>query len=146
VTWYDAVGVLPPRDGLGHVPTDYKLPGAGSVLIGEKGSLVIPHVGEPKLFPTENYKIDQLPKVEGVDHYVQWADACRGIGQTTSAFDYSGPLTETVLLGTVAIRFPEQKLQWNTQSMRIANFPAAETWLKKAYRKGWEPTWVNHTV
>lgn len=142
VTWYDAVGVQPPRDRLTHVPADYQLPGAGSVLVGEKGSLVIPHVAHPKLFPVENYASQELPRVEGVDHYVQFADACRGIGETTSDFDYSGPLTETVLLGTVAIRVPEQKLMWNSETMRFSNLPAVDQWLKKPYRAGWEPTWV----
>lgn len=143
VTWYDAAGAQPPRELLGHVPADFKLPAAGSVLVGEKGSLVIPHVAEPKLFPTENYSSKELPKVESVDHYVQWGDACRGVGQTTSSFDFSGPLTETVLLGTVALRDPEKMLAWNTESMRITNMPSAEKWLKKEYRKGWEPHWVS---
>ena len=142
VTWYDAAGAQPPREVLGHVPADQKLPGAGSVLVGEKGSLLVPHVAEPKLFPAENYTSKDLPNVAGVDHYVQWADACRGVGQTTSGFDYSGPLTEAVLLGTVAVRMPEKMLAWNSETMRISNMPAAEKWLKKEYRKGWEPSWV----
>jgi hypothetical protein len=139
---YDAVGVQPPRDQLGHVPADFKLPSAGSVLIGESGSLVIPHIAEPKLFPRDKFESQELPQVEGVDHYVQFADACRGEGQTTSAFDYSGPLTEAVLLGTVAIRVPEQKLTWNSETMRFSNMPAAEQWLSKPYRSGWEPQWI----
>ena len=143
VTWYDAVGVKPPRDRLGPVPEDFPLPGAGSVLVGELGSLVIPHVAEPKLFLRDRATPSDLPKVEGVDHYVQFADACRGVGQTTSAFDFSGPLTETVLLGTVAIRVPEQKLVWNSETMRFTNMPAADQWLSKPYRKGWEPKWVS---
>jgi hypothetical protein len=134
--------VLPPREKLGHVPADFKLPPAGSVLVGEKGSLVIPHVAEPKLFPLEIGKTNELPTVSGVDHYVQWADACRGLGETTSGFDYSAPLTEAVLLGTIAIRMPEQTLAWNSQTMRITNLPSAEQWLKKAYRPGWEPHWI----
>lgn len=143
ITWYDSAAAQPPRDAIGHVPGDFKLPGAGSVLIGEKGSLVIPHVAEPKLFPTESYSSKELPNLESVDHYVQWADACRGVGETTSGFDYSGPLTEAVLLGTVAIRNPEKMHAWDTQAMRISNNSAAEKWLNKEYRKGWEPHWVS---
>jgi predicted dehydrogenase len=143
ITWYDAVGILPPRESLGHVPADFKLPAAGSVLVGEKASLVIPHVAEPKLFPVEAFEVKKLPSLPSVDHYVQWADACRGVGETTSAFDYSGPLTEAVLLGTVAIRVPEKTLAWNTETMQITNLPSAEQWLKKAYRSGWEPRWVS---
>lgn len=143
VTWYDAIGATPPMERLTGLPSDIKLPPAGSVLVGELGSLLIPHVAEPKLFPAEKYSQRELPKVEAVDHYVQWADACRGFGETTSAFDYSGPLTETALLGTIAIRYPEQKLAWDTQSLRITNHPAADKWLRKEYRAGWEPTWIS---
>jgi predicted dehydrogenase len=143
VTWYDAVGVQPPRDQLGQVPADFKLPQAGSVLIGEKGSLVIPHVAEPKFFPVDKSASQELPEVAGVDHYVQFADACRGEGATTSAFDYSGPLTETVLLGTVAIRVPEQTLAWSSETLRFTNMPAADQWLSKPYRAGWEPRWIS---
>ncbi|MGN6135868.1 MAG: Gfo/Idh/MocA family protein [Aureliella sp.] len=143
VTWYDAVGAQPPRDQLGDVPADAKLPGAGSVLVGEKGSLLIPHVAAPKLFPEEKFAGQDLTELPGVDHYVQFADACRGEGHTTSSFDYSGPLTETVLLGTVAIRLPEQTLAWSSETMRFTNLPAADQWLSKPYRSGWEPRWIS---
>ena len=81
------------------------------MLVGEKGSLVIPHVAMPKLFPEEKFPAGVLPVIEGVDHYTQWADACLGEGKTTSHFDYAGPLTETVLLGTIGIRFPEARVR-----------------------------------
>ncbi|QDS91866.1 Inositol 2-dehydrogenase [Roseimaritima multifibrata] len=142
VTWYDGVGVRPPREKLAGIPEGYKLPGAGSVLIGEKGTLVIPHVAMPKVFPEASFPADKVPVVEGVDHYTQWADACRGVGETTSHFDYAGPLTETVLLGTIGIRFPEQELEWNGEKMEITNFPQGQAYITKPYRKGWEPTWI----
>ncbi|QDT02173.1 Inositol 2-dehydrogenase [Rubripirellula lacrimiformis] len=142
VTWYDAAGVLPPREKLGDIPADYKLPTAGSVLVGEKGSLVIPHVAMPVLFPEDRFPANELPVIEGVDHYTQWADACMGKAKTTSHFDYAGPLTETVLLGTIGIRFPGQQLAWDAEAMKITNQPEAQKWITKPYRKGWEPTWI----
>lgn len=142
VTWYDAEGALPPREKLTDIPQEYTLPRAGSLLIGEEGSLVIPHVAMPSVFPVEKFVNKQLPILEGVDHYVQWADACRGEGETTSHFDYAGPLTETVLLGTIGIRFPGQELTWDTNSLQITNNSNAQQWVAKTYRKGWEPAWV----
>ncbi|MEZ6136413.1 MAG: Gfo/Idh/MocA family oxidoreductase [Pirellulaceae bacterium] len=142
VTWYDAVGALPPRDKLADIPSDYALPSAGSVLVGDQGSLVVPHVAMPKLFPQEKFAAKELPVIEGVDHYTQWADACRGVGATTSSFDYSAPLTETVLLGTIGIRFPGQELTWDATSLAITNNDKAQGWVSKSYRKGWEPTWI----
>jgi predicted dehydrogenase len=142
VTWYDAVGALPRRERLIGIPADYALPNAGSVLVGELGSLVVPHVAMPALFPQEQFSAKDLPVIEGVDHYTQWADACRGVGATTSHFDYAGPLTETVLLGTIGIRFARQELVWDAKSLQITNNSQAQDWITKPYRNGWEPAWV----
>lgn len=142
LTWYDGDGVTPPRDRLGDVPTSFDLPRAGSALVGEQGTMVIPHVASPKLFPEERFSAAEIPQVEAVDHYVQWADACRGEGKTTSHFGYAGPLTEAVLFGTIAIRLPEEELHWDAAGLRITNSAAAQQMLTKSYRKGWEPTWI----
>jgi predicted dehydrogenase len=139
VTWYDGEGKLPAREKLGLKP-DVKLPGSGSILIGEKGSLIIPHVAMPQL--TVGGITHSYEKLPGVDHYVGWADACRGVGKTTSHFDYASPLTETVLLGTVAIRTPGETLKWDTEKLTVTNSKPANALLTKRYRKGWEPTWV----
>jgi predicted dehydrogenase len=142
LTWYDGEGKYPPRDRLG-LPEKFKLPQAGSLLIGDKGSLLIPHVAAPRLLPEESFKDFPVEKVPSVDHYVGWADACRGAGKTTSHFDYAGPLTETVLLGTVAIRVPGEVLRWDAAGLTVPNSPAADALLRKSYRKGWEPAWVS---
>ncbi len=141
LTWYDGEGKLPPRDRLA-IAADVKLPGSGSLLIGEKGSLVIPHVAAPKLLPDATFKDFKVEKVLAVDHYIGWADACRGVGKTTSHFDYASALTETVLLGTVAIRVPGETLKWDASALKVTNSKTADALLKKPYRKGWEPTWV----
>lgn len=140
VTWYDGEGHYPSREKLG-LPKETKLPGSGSLLIGEKGSLLIPHVAAPKLFPEEKFADFKIEKVASVDHYTSWADACRGEGKTTSHFDYSGPLTETVLLGTIAIRLRGQKIEWDTEQMKTKS-EQANVFLRKRYRKGWEPSWI----
>ncbi|HTK78133.1 MAG TPA: Gfo/Idh/MocA family oxidoreductase [Gemmataceae bacterium] len=140
VTWHDGNGKMPPRDRLG-VAESVKLPQSGSLFIGEKGSMLLPHVGAPRLLPEEKFQDYHIEKLPSVSHYTGWADACRGEGKATSNFDYSGPLTETVLLGTVAIRVPGQTLTWDATAMRVTNSPTAEGLLRKSYRK-WEPAWV----
>lgn len=142
LTWYDGAGHAPAREGLG-LPESYRLPTAGSVLVGEKGTMVIPHFAQPRLFPEESFANRTIERLPDRDHYVSWADACRGIGQTTSNFGYAGPLSETVLLGTIAIRVPDQDLRWDARSLRIPNVTEANDLLTKSYRKGWEPTWVS---
>jgi hypothetical protein len=83
-----------------------------------------------------------MPEPGERDHYVSWADACRGEGKTTSNFDYSGPLTEAVLLGTVAIRTAGEKLAWDPSALKITNSTAANDLLTKPYRAGWEIKWM----
>jgi predicted dehydrogenase len=139
LTWYDGEGKMPARATLG-VADNVKLPGSGSILIGEKGSLVIPHVAMPQLLMEGGAKTYE--KVPAVDHYVGWADACRGMGKTTSHFDYASPLAETVLLGTVAIRTPGETLKWDAEKLTVTNSKTANALLTKPYRKGWEPAWV----
>lgn len=140
LTWYDGEGKLPPRDKLG-LADGVKLPGSGSLLIGEKGSLLIPHVAAPRLLPEDKFRDFKIATVPAVDHYVGWADACRGEGKTTSHFDYAGPLTEAILLGTVAVRVPGEVLRWDAAALKTGS-PKADALLRKAYRKGWEPAWV----
>lgn len=141
LTWYDAVGILPPREEVPHLPADFQLPVAGSALVGEKGTLIVPHVAPPKLF-ADGAEVS-VPVVEGVDHYVQFADACRGADKTTSHFDYAGPLTEAVLLGTIGIRFPGQTLRWDADKLQITNLSEAQRFVTKEYHSGWEPAWVD---
>ncbi len=137
VTWYDAENFTPPRELL-NLPENAKLPGAGSVLLGEKGSLVLPHVGMPKLYPEEKFADLKMPEVPKRDHYVSWANACRGQDKTTSHFSYSGPLSEAVLLGTIALRLPGETLHWDAAQMKLTGHSNAAGMLTKAYRKGWE--------
>jgi predicted dehydrogenase len=142
LTWYDGEGVTPPREALKDIPESFKLHGAGSVLVGEKGSLHVPHVLMPTLFPEDKFSSVEVPKMERVDHYTQFADACRGIGATTSHFAYAGPLTEAVMLGTIAVRLPGQALEWDAAALKVTNSEAAQAMISKPYRKGWEPSWV----
>jgi predicted dehydrogenase len=138
LTWYDGEGKRPPHEALG-VDAAVKLPNSGSLFVGEKGQLVLPHVGMPQVLPADRGPVE---KVAGVDHYTSFAEACRGEGKTTSHFDYAGPLTEAVLLGTVAIRVPGETLRWDAEGLKVTNSVAADGLLRKAYRKGWEPSWV----
>ena len=71
-----------------------------------------------------------------IGHYREWIEACRTGRSTTCGFDYSGPLTETVLLGNVAYRTGE-KLQWNAKTLKATNCPEADQYIRREYRSGW---------
>ena len=74
----------------------------------------------------------------GLDgHEKDWVRACKG-GQPASAhFDYSGPLTETVLMGNLAVRFPNQPLLWDGENMQVTNHKDANAFVRRKYREGW---------
>jgi hypothetical protein len=137
VTWRDGAGNKPPLEGLG-LPANYELPGAGSVFVGEKGSMVLPHYAQPRLFPEDKFVDYKIAKMDDFDHYTSWAHACLDGGKTTSNFAYAGPLTEAVLLGAVAIRFPKEQLLWYAEAGEIKHNADASARLTKEYRKGWE--------
>lgn len=136
ITWYDG-DEKPPKDIQALIAPD-QLPGQGSIFIGTKGVMLLPHIAKPKLFPQDQFKDFTFPKVETANHYTQFLEAVRGNGKTWAGFDYSGPLTESVLLGSVATRFPKTTLEWNAKGLKFTNLKEANQYVRRKYRKGWE--------
>jgi len=135
--WFD--GEMYPPEDIRKLYTLGEYPGECSLLIGTEGALLIPHGGEmPVLLPQEKFKDKQFKKFEGRNHYHHFVNACLGGEKTESHFAQSGPMTETILLGTVAIRVPDQLLQWDAANLKFPNYPQANKYLKRTYRKGWE--------
>lgn len=111
----------------------------GSIIIGTEGVVHVPHIGTPKLFPVEKFADYKIPAVPGTHHWSDWAEACVGMpSKPLAPFDYSGPLTEAVLLGSVAVRYPQTTLNWDAASLSFTNEKAANKYLRRTYRKGWE--------
>ena len=135
ITWYDG-DQRPPQ----HVQPplgDERLPGQGSLFIGTKGMLLLPHIARAQLFPEKDFENWTRPEVTENDHWQQFVEACRGNGSTSANFDYAGPLTEAVLLGSVATRFPQTTLEWNAKKLKFTNLPEANQSVRRRYRKGW---------
>lgn len=136
ITWYD--GKQRPPKEVQDLLGDHPFPDQGSILIGTDGVMVIPHVALPALLPESKFGDFKLPKIEGADHWHQFIDAVRGEGKTSTGFDYSGPLTESVLLGSVASRFPNTTLDWDAKHLKFTNVKEANKFIRRTYRKGWE--------
>lgn len=134
LTWYDGAQ-KPPPEIAASLPVK-NLPEQGSVFIGTEGFLLLPHIGWPRLFPAEKYHGYTVPEVAGANHWEQFVNACLGRDQTTAHFGYAGPLTEAVLLGGVASRFPQTTLQWNSAKLTF-DLPAANAFVRRSYRPGW---------
>jgi hypothetical protein len=120
------------------LPEGLNLPGQGALFVGEEGQMLLPHVAEAQLFPQEKYKGYQPPDVVDQNHYHQWVEACLGNGRTSASFSYAGPLTEALLLGVVANRFPDRQLLWDADKLTVTNVADANKLIRRTYRKGFE--------
>ena len=76
-----------------------------------------------------------LPR--SIGHHNEWIAACKGNGTTRSSFDFAGPLTEAVLLGTICVRVGGQRLHWDAANLKFTNSDAANALINPPYRKGW---------
>ena len=133
LTWYDA-GKKP------KLVTDGTALnwGSGVLFVGSKGMLQADY-GRRQLLPEKQFKGFKAPKptiANSVGHYKEWVEACKSGGKTTCSFDYSGALTEAVLLGTVAYRLGKG-FDWDAEKLK-ASEAGAEKYIRKEYRKGWE--------
>jgi predicted dehydrogenase len=164
--WMDG-GIQPPRpEELG--PNERMGDGGnGVIFVGSKGKMMCGTYGAvPSLLPTaknNEVKVPQtIARVPGgaeTGHYIQWVEACiAGYGkmEVSSPFDIAGPMTESILMGNLAIRShdirkPRQNnpnqfdypgrnitLVWDGPNMKITNFDEANQFVKREYRQGWK--------
>ncbi len=145
--WSDGEGAPAAHPDL-ELPNGDALPDQGAMFIGDKGRLLLPHfmqlprhiidgdyvdldmslLGDVKMEePVRDYA-SESPK-----HYHQFIDACLGKGECTAPFSYSARLTETILLGVIAGRFPNKTLHWDNQAARFAE-AEANAFLEGDYR------------
>jgi predicted dehydrogenase len=121
-----------------------KIAQSGSLLVGSRGTLysASDYGGNLHLLPDNDFQNFQdpprtLPRVGG-RHHREWLDAIRGGRAPMSNFvDYSAQLAEVVLLGNVAIRVNGQRVVWNAEKMQAVDLPAADPFIRREYRKGW---------
>ena len=80
---------------------------------------------------------DYAAKTYKDGHEADWVRACKGGGPASSHFDFSGPLSEMVLMGNLAVRFPNQQLLWDGENMQVRNHKEANAFVRREYRGGW---------
>lgn len=135
VTWYDGAS-KPSAEVIALLEKD-PLPDTGSIFVGTEGVMVLPHIAKPQLYPDAKFTDLKYPDLKELDHWGTFVDACLGEGQTTAHFGYAGPLTEAVLLGGVASRFPQTTLEWNARKLKFS-LSEANQFVRRPYRKGWK--------
>ncbi len=138
MTWYE--GTRPPRpEALGE---ELEWPAEGGALFhGTRGKIIAGVYGnEPRLLPLKLHREYQrppktLPRVSG-SHEMDWVRACKTGGKSGSDFSYSGPLTETCLLGNIAKRV-DGLIEWDAANLKVTNLPEANQYVRTPYRRGW---------
>ncbi|HID24191.1 MAG TPA: Gfo/Idh/MocA family oxidoreductase, partial [Planctomycetaceae bacterium] len=138
---FPARGHLPPvtmtwRHGPGNVPPIFKerkVPdwGACVLFVGEKGMLLA-NYGKHLLLPQSDFADYKRPEPtipRSIGHHKEWIEACKTGKPTTCRFEYSGPLTEAVLLGNVSYRV-QSRLEWDAENLKATNCPEADQFLR----------------
>lgn len=141
MSWYDG-GLMPPRPAA--LPDAVVLDREGGVIfIGDKGILLHGTYGsKPQLFPEPLMEAARaVPKTIAritTSHELNWANACKGQGTTSSPIEYAARLTEVMLLGMVALRAGQGvKIIYDGAQGQITNLPKANQYLTREYRAGW---------
>lgn len=141
--WYDG-GLMPPRPE--HLPDEVKLdPSGGVIFVGENGILMHETYGSnPKIFPESlmseaNNVPEKYTRIKGgrEEHEMNWIRAIKGEEKASSPFEYASKLTETMLLGVVALHAPGQMLRYDGEKMAFTNNNEVNKYLKREYRQGW---------
>ena len=110
---------------------------SGQLFVGDKGKL-LSNYGQRCLLPTEDFTDFKPPEpyiAKSIGHHAEWLNAIKNGGPTTCNFEYSGGLTESVLLGTVAYRAGE-RIEWDSANLKVTNSEKAQQFVHKEYRKG----------
>lgn len=135
--WYDG-GKMPEKPK----EMEKEFPESGSLFIGSKGKIVADTYGmNLSLLPESKMKDyvkppQTIPRIPNNDSYFDWIRACKGGPEASSNFSVSGPFTEVVLLGNLALR-SRKKIEWDAKNMRATNAPEIQRFIKTEYRKGW---------
>jgi predicted dehydrogenase len=138
MTWYDG-GKKPEQYAEWNLKPEWK---NGVVFVGTEGRYLYSDYYVRRLFPADDFaQFEPPPKSipESKGHHNEWVRAClaNDPSKTLCNFDYSGALTEAVLLGNVSYRVGKP-LEWDAKSLRATNAPEAIKYLRREYRKGWE--------
>jgi predicted dehydrogenase len=140
LNWYDG-GLLPARPE--ELESGRNLNREDGILfVGDQGKMLVEGWGgqSPRLIPEKrmrDYKRPAKSLPRSVGHYNEWIEACKRGTPTRSSFDFAGPLTEAVLLGTVCVRMGGQQLDWDSENLKVTNIPDANKYIHYEYRKGW---------
>lgn len=138
LTWYDGgkrpkiLSTLTDKNGK---PLEWA---AGQLFVGEKG-MILSNYGNHIILPEEKFVDIERPKqtiAKSIGHHAEWVDAIKNDKTTTCNFEYSGALSESVMLGVAAFK-SQQVIEWDGANLKVKNDSGAQDLIHKEYRKGW---------
>jgi predicted dehydrogenase len=137
--WYDG-GLRPPKPH--ELEADGEpMPEEGLLFVGDEGKILADFSGRsPRLLPKARMARFQPPPrtlPRPIDELEQWIRACRGTKPSDASFESVAAITETILLGTIAVRV-DRKLRWDAANARFVDAPEADALLSREYREGWK--------
>jgi len=136
--WYD--GGMKPVAPDEVIAEGGSLESEGLMFVGDKGKIIGQFRGEkPVLYTGGRRVVTEEAFSQPADQETRdvWITAMKNNTQSPGSFLYAGPVTETILLGAVALR-AERRVEYDTVNMKITNYPDADKYLTRQYRKGWE--------
>jgi len=139
LVWYDG-GKLPPRPQ--ELEQGRELGDNGILFVGDKGKILCSGwSGPPRLIPEskmQEYDRPEKTLPRSIGHHQEWIQACKekNPAGALADFAYSGPFTESLLVGNLAVRL-QKRVEWDCETMRSPNCPEADNYVTKFYRYGW---------
>jgi len=132
LTWYD--GMLRPRKPI-ELESQRQMGYNETLYIGDSGKML-----GNRIIPEEKHREfpkppETLPRSNG--HFQEFIEACKGGPSAGANFDFASLVTEVVLLGNVAIKM-QAELFWDSENLRVTNYPEANELLTKKYQAGWQ--------
>lgn len=139
LTWHDG-GMEPDRSKITLPKHVTKFPLSATYWIGERGAIFKNYgASRPWVLPEEDFPAEKYPRdFKGRDHYHDWVDAVLEGRKACDDFTHGGPLTETVLVGATADRFPGEWLEWDQAALKFKGHAKATASVRRAYRDGWQ--------
>jgi predicted dehydrogenase len=137
IYWYDG-GLKPVRPA--ELEDERELPEEGMLFVGDDGKILCDFSGgSPRIIPESGMKAysrppKTLPRSDG--HIDEWIRACKGGTAADANFTYTAKVTQTLLLGNVALNYGS-RIYWDEQNLKVSNAEEANTYLHRAYREGW---------
>jgi predicted dehydrogenase len=137
IHWYDG-GLKPSRPS--ELEDQRELPEEGMLFVGDRGKILCDFSGgSPRIIPESKMRSYERPDKtlpRSIGHIDEWVRACKGGEAADANFEFTGKVTQALLLGNVALQHGK-RIDWDAENFRVINDDEANKYLHRDYRDGW---------